>query len=362
MAYFLCAGLLGLVELASAFFPKASVGEVDTPARAAREQFGVFVQALGAGDSGKALGELARLPSELLRQFPGSMLLVLPFAMVLVGVLGGAIARSSVVELALGERQRWEQSLGQSLTHWRAAVGALLGPWLLVAVLAIVLAVLGTTLSVPVLGVVSAALAGLGLVVALIAAGVVLLWLVGLPLLMPAVMAEGAGGLDALQRVFAYVAGRPVRILGYYIVALLQLLLVLAIAAWLIKGGLHVAAGAGGALTGERTDAALSLGLLGQDRAGVPIGAHERRVAGVLAFWRDALLLTAPALVLSYFFTMGGVLYVLVRQMIDQRERHDIWDPRTPHATVPAALRDADEASDGASGEASAGGDEAPTR
>jgi hypothetical protein len=350
-SYFLLVTLLALLALASAWMPKHAVGVTDTPSLAAQDAMGEFFDALAATRIGHAGALLIAMPATIAQQFPRiAFLLVLPIAVV-VGLLGGCVVRSSVVEFATGERASWAASMGQTLTHARGATLVLVGPLLLAGMLAAAASVGSWVLGVRGLSTIASVAFILVLGVSFVLVLLLTLWLASLPLSLAATLSEGEGALDATQRAFAYVASRPLRVAGYYVLLAVLLCAALALSWWFVRGTLGVAAWSAGNLLDPTTAEQVRGALIPAKSSGKSMVDQSSGMVRVLGFWRTAMLLLVPASGVSLILSGSGVVYLLLRQGIDGRDRRGLWDPRKPERPAPAFLQtinELDEATPGA--------------
>ena len=185
----------------------------------------------------------------------------------ILAVGSGAIARSVAVDSAVGLNLGVRESLSFGLKSWRTLIGALAIPLALVGVGVAALKIAGwLLLGIPYVNVVGSVCYVLFLAVGV---GVYLLlvgYLLGQSLLAPAVAVEGSDSIDAIQRVYAYLMGRPGRALLYLAVAVVQGLIAFGIVAWLVNGAASLTAELSGSfLPLERSRALFEPGL--QDSA-----------------------------------------------------------------------------------------------
>ena len=237
------------------------------------------------------------------------------------GLVGGAIARIAVIQLATGERIGVLAAVRFALSKGVSLVGSPLSPFVGVALLALPCAILGFLLyQIP--GPIGVAIAGalafvpllIGLVMALILLGLAAGW----PLMIATVAAEGEDGFDALSRSYAYVFQRPARYAAYLLVAwafgILGYGMVLAFAA----AGLHLAEWslAFGAPDARLHAFFVGVGLPGDD---APATLHRA--------WFGAVALAVHGWTYAYFWTAAAQIYLLLRRDVDGTPCHDIYQP-----------------------------------
>ena len=175
--------------------------------------------------------------------FGASALLLM--TMLIVGVFGGAIARSTACDIA-----GWPApGPGESIAFaWRRRFDflmALLGPALFIGGIALPLAIVGAVaLRIPGIDVLTSVLYGVALLLGLLVALCVFGLCLGGLMLLPSVAVECTDWLDGVQRVYAYIAGTPGRLVLY----LLALATQGALADWalslVVSGAMNFAAGA----------------------------------------------------------------------------------------------------------------------
>lgn len=245
------------------------------------------------------------------------------------GLIGGAIARVAVIDLAKGERVGLSAALRFAARKAVPLLGSPLVPLLGVVAVGVPIAAFGLLYRVPQVGpAVAGVLAFLpllgGLVLTLILVGLAAGW----PLMTASVAAEGEDGFDALSRAYAYVHQRPWHYAGYAAVALLTgavgLLFVdlfaravVHLTAW----GLAFSAPEGGIVT-PRVDPGASP----SDTASVAHG-----------FWLGVVALLVHGWAYSYFWTVAATVYLLLRREVDGTPLGTIAYEGRPSLIVQAA-------------------------
>jgi hypothetical protein len=295
-------GLIFARDLGLAPTPEGLAWSVAEPVRALSAPFAAMF-APGAGASGLAHAALAAV-----------------WGVCVWGIIGGAIARIAVVQLATGERVGIKAALRFALSRWMTLIGTPLSPVVGVILLAIPCALLGLLYRIP--GPVGATAAGvlafipllLGLVMALILAGLAIGW----PLMIATVAAEGEDGFDALSRSYSYVQQRPGRYAAYaalaWIVGLAGLIVVAFLSALVVRLALW-------GLSLGAPDATL-LGIVRGDPS-----AAGPAPAAVHAFWLDVVRYLASGWVYAYFWTAASVIYLLLRADVDGASWYDVYSP-----------------------------------
>lgn len=304
----------------------------------------------GAPGSWQTVRQLpAQLAGEFVGRLPGNgpysltwlQLATLAGIVCLLGIGGGAVARSAATEAAGRRRLSLTESLqfaGQrAVALFMCTVLPLAGIVLLVlgvAMLGLLFRGPGWTQTAGGYAYVLALLGGVGATVLTCA------MFVGLPMLVPALACEGTDAIDAVQRVYAYVIARAGRVLGW-----LLLLVVQFAAAWFVLLTLMYGVRFGTAWASSiflPTDAANSLIQLSASDATGNAAAISARARGTLAALNAATMFPLAAFAVSYFYTAGTLLYLVVRHSADGQDPEEIWVPR-PAA---AAIVDEDESQD----------------
>jgi hypothetical protein len=235
------------------------------------------------------------------------------------GIVGGAIARIAVVELAGGDRPGIATALRFALRRAGALIGAPLSPLIGVSVFALLCAPIGLLYR---LGPAGEAIAGVlaflpllaGLVMALLLVGLALGW----PLMILTVAAEGEDVFDALSRSYSYVVQRPGRYLA------------LVLLAWAIgAAGLLAVWFVANLVVGLAT---WGLALGGPGPRLVELFQSGTRVAGGAAstahgFWMGVVDLLASGWVDAYFWSAAAIIYLLMRYDVDGAPMDDVYRP-----------------------------------
>jgi len=270
--------------------------------------------------------------------------LVLLIALLVLTLGGGAIARMAICEIAGEVSLTFGEGFGFAVPRWKQLLLSVAGPLLLIAALSIGLRVFGFLLLAPAgVNVVGGLLYGLFLLAgfALALSGAALL--LGGSMLVPAIAAEATDWFDAIQRAYAYVLGRTLRLLVYAATLLALGAAAYGAASWLIGATINWTAELA---TGWRAaDAAPIAGNvpypsfadpnLGQDLEGSR--ALSTKLIGV---WERLAVAVLAAFCVSYFFCASSVLYLLCRRVNDEQDMTEIWMPGLIGGTLsPAAER-----------------------
>lgn len=278
-----------------------------------------------------ALGGLFyRAPAAMLTTYPiTTLVLLIPsLAVWCVGV--GAISRSTACEFSLDVLTPWPAALGFSLSRCGSLMAALAAPLVVVLVLALLIAAAGAALLTwPVGDVIGAILYPAALLLATIAVIAITGYMLGHKLLVPAVVCEGTDAVDAIQRSYAYVIGRPLRLLIYLSILALVGALCLFIAAAIAAGINAFAAGAAGYWSGPRGREILS-------GAPIPAGGTRAIASSIIRIFAAIPTLLAAAYAVSLYAGGSTVLYLLLRQVNDGQDPAELWMPGSvPGAATP---------------------------
>lgn len=294
-------------------------------ASAGRDQLG------GSGLAEAVFGVMVKLPMEMMREYPVRTLIVVLPGVVILSVLGGAISRSAACEVSQNVRLTWVQSLGFALARWRSFAGAVLGPLVLIWGLGAVLWLGGWGFRVQGVDIITAVLFGLVLIASIGAAAAMVVYLLGQSMLIPAVACEGTDAFDGVQRAYAYTIARPGRLLLYTLIS------------WGV-GVVSVGVVSAVALLGVRFAAAtmgLSIGEVSGTVGLVELNSEPAGTLGVAAviikFFVTLLLAGVMAYGVSYVFTAGTLLYLVMRQLVDGQDFHELWMPGLVDATLARA-------------------------
>lgn len=265
-------------------------------------------------------------PFDLLasRPFAGAVLLLLVTPAWMIG--GGALCRMVALDVAGHINLSLRESLGFALRRAGALVFAMLIPILSMGAIALLMAVVGwLLLSLPVVDFIGALGYGLfmaaGFLVVLLFVGFV----AGQAMLAPAVAAEGTDALDAVQRAYAYVLGRPARLALYALGALALGAVAATIAGMIVDGGVR--------LTSELTGAWLSDARFNALRT--TVGTDDETLSALLIHrWEQLAMLLLVGFTVSLYFALSTVVYLLVRRVNDEQDLREVWLPGTIEGTT----------------------------
>lgn len=252
---------------------------------------------------------------------------------VIFAIGGGALSRMAAAQVATGERITIRHAVDFSVSKWSALVWAQILPLILALVLCGVTILMGVFMLVPVIDIFAAVAYGLALLVGFVIAFLALGYVVGFPMLVPAVACENCDGADAVQRAYAYAVTRPLQLLGYWIVAILGLALGFVLVALVASLTLNITAElfktvsdnpaltiAGGYGDGNSFD-------LSHKRISDTGRWHSNWAADAIQFWQSLVVSLVAAWVLAYHFGSSTIMYLLMRRRCDGQEIDDIWQP-----------------------------------
>ncbi|MFN0134350.1 MAG: hypothetical protein ACKVW3_17695 [Phycisphaerales bacterium] len=280
-------------------------------------------------------------PLALVRGAPITTLVMGPFVLALWGVLLGAISRLAALEMGLGQFGAWHDGLNFAAARWRSLVGVALGPAIVVWTIALLLAAAGWIIQWPVANVIGALLLGLALLAGLFAVVVALGLSISHGLCIAAVASDGADAIDAVQRGFAYLFSRPLRLflymflagLGVTLVAVVSFILLIATLDFVGRGlGIWMSNDRAIPFVGPLFGAALGLGTGTDDLTGTAL-----LTSRIVGFWAGAAAMLAQAVVISGWMGATTAVYLAIRRACDGQDPADLYVP----GAMEAAMSDA---------------------
>jgi hypothetical protein len=290
---------------------------------------------LDASEIGTSLyGLFVWMPAVSLAEFPVSFIVGVILGLLIIAVAGGAICRMAACEFSLGLSVGWPQGLGFAIGRLGTLVAALLGPLVVVWVIALLIALGGLIFRVPYLNVAGGLLYGIALVLAFLGSLVMIAFLVGKPLLIPAVACEGADAIDSIQRAYAYVYGRPLRLAWYAAVLVLQAIIVIFIArtiAWCLT---QFTGHAAGSLAGEAGNNLLMALDSPDTETAQKFGSGGAAAVSLLRLWMIVVWGLVAAYALSFYFCASTLLYLALRRVSDGQDMHELWLPGMVRGTL----------------------------
>ncbi len=231
---------------------------------------------------------------------------------------GGAISRQAAVAFARQENV----SLGGMIRFVNPRLGAyvvaplfpLLGAGLIALLMAGVGALMRLDFGVAVAGVVLWPLVLFG---GFLMAFLLLGLFFGFPLMWGAISAEGTDAFGALSHAYSYVYQRPLRYLGYAILAalagVLGWYLVTMFGSWILQ------LADWGVSWGSGTER------LNHVKGPENLGSMANTGATFMRFWNDCLRTLAYGFVFSYFWTSTTIIYFLLRRLVDAKELDEVY-------------------------------------
>jgi hypothetical protein len=220
------------------------------------------------------------------------------------GILGGAIVRIAVVEVATGSRIGVTTALRFALGKWGSLIGAPLTPLFAVAIFALGCAGFGLVYWIP-LGIgstIGAIFWFLPLLAGLVLGFILVGLAAGWPLMVATVAAENEDAPDALSRSYSYVNQRLARYALHALVA----------------GAMGVA---GLVVVSLFTRVVVNLATWGVE-LGSPADAGKIPLA-----WNVVIQILIRAWVYSFFWSSVAVIYLMLRRDVDGAEWYDVYLP-----------------------------------
>ncbi|MCA9292197.1 MAG: hypothetical protein KDA20_00100 [Phycisphaerales bacterium] len=232
---------------------------------------------------------------------------------------GGAVARSAALDFAVDLDPGFRKSVRFAFARLGMLLGAALIPLAVIGALVGLAKLFGlATMTWSPGDAIGGILWFIPMGLSVIAAIVGALYVFGFVMLPGAAACEDTDSGDAIQRVFAYLVSKPHRYVAYGVVLLAQL----AIAYWLIQ--LVVRSGLGVAED-------LAAGDFASWGTGAQLDAPPF-AARAVAFWIQVAWLIFIGWVMSYLFSGGALLYLLMRRACDEQ---DIREVRLTPVTLP---------------------------
>jgi hypothetical protein len=250
----------------------------------------------------------------------GHALLAMLWAVVVMGIIGGAISRSAVCEVGKGGRATILESLRFALRSSRALIAAPLFPLVGAAVCGAVCAGVGALYRLPVVGAPLAAVTffiplAMGLVTAVLLIDLAAAW----TFIHVSVAADAESALDALSRAFGYVNRRPVQFVACVTAAWLAGAVGLVAVDFLARAACHLA-GWGVSFTNPPPLVA------GLERPGLNLGFLDSLAGTVPLFWSRFVGLLAHAWIYGYHWSAASVVYLVLRRDVDGAAAAEIKD------------------------------------
>jgi hypothetical protein len=252
--------------------------------------------------------------------------LCLLWAIIVWAFAGGLITRIAAVGFARGEQIAWNRAHQFAWKKWPSFFASPMLPILGVVIIALFMALFGLILRIPYVGIPLIAvtwplfLVG-GLLMAILLLGLVVGW----PLMWCTVSCEGTDSFDALGRSYGYVFGKPLRYLGYAVVALMLGWLgwiVVDIFAELVVDTTQWAASWGSGRTRMELVASLARasGELPEGTTG-----FDAWSAKLIEFFNGCVRSIPIAFLYGFFWCAAVMIYLLLRRDEDQTEIDEVF-------------------------------------
>jgi hypothetical protein len=300
------------------------------------------------GDAG-VLTSLRRLlitgPQWAFTHFPGYFIPLLLWTLTILAIFGGAATRIAAVQVARNEKLSLRSALRFSTGKFVSFLSAPLIPVLVIGLTALAVAVVGLVLwlvgLIPGMGWLTDVGVGLLVPIAILAGFIMALTFVGLlgglSLMYPTIAAEGTDSFDAISRGFSYFFNRPWRLVLYALIALVyglatfwavRAFLWLVLAATRAAVGLFVYREAAGRPLIEAIWPATPLGSFSYEIPFVNLTWSQELAAILIAIVVYGALSLLAAYALSLYFSLGTILYFLLRREVDATEPDEVYvDP-----------------------------------
>ena len=251
-------------------------------------------------------------------------LICILWALVVWSYFGGAMTRTASLRLCRDEMTSWSEVAGFSISKFPSYLAAPLFPMLGILLAMIPIVVLGWIANVPTVGLVFSGLVFpvallCGLFMTIIGIG----FLFGWPFMWTTVSTEGTDAFDALSRSYAYVYQRPLRYLGYAVVAAVLGILGYCVVSLFVSG---VPAFALWAADWGMSDDKIQpireyLQANHSERASLELSTG----ASLFVFWVSCVKLFGTGYLASYFWTAMTAIYLLLRRDIDATEMDEVF-------------------------------------
>ncbi len=238
----------------------------------------------------------------------------------ILSIIGCIMARSTAIEFSQGRIADRTDTTGfvlRRITHLATAVFA---PIVLAVVLLGLISLGGFLVSVPVVDLLGGVLYSLALILGLIVTLTLLMQLLCMPLIVPSIACEGTDGFDAIQRSYAYLAGRPLRVFVYAAILFMLGSIALGVFQFVMLGSISLTDWGMGMLANDAGSRVLT--------GTGDLGATQPTANNFIEFWRSLFQLVFAGYAISYFYTASTMLYLVVRRVCDGQDLAEIWtDP-----------------------------------
>lgn len=292
-----------------------------------------FLEAVSRLDARAAAQEVylsfVTVPAQIVRAAPLVAVPTFLLLVLLTAVFGGAISRSVATETAAGVNLSWPQALGFGVKRAASLAGSVLLPLGVIWGLALGLMLAGGVLfSASGINVLGAVLFPLLIVGGLIGAVACLVFIVAHPMLIPAVACEGTDAIDAVQHAYSFATSRPLRLVVYLAILIVQLAVIVLVAGLVVALALKFAQGG---VLGFRTTASIevarSMLWVGEDGAREALRGSNKAAAGIVNLFLLIVLGLLGGFVVSMIFTGSTLLYMAMRRVVDGQDFSEVWMP-----------------------------------
>lgn len=266
-------------------------------------------------------------PVYLLLDAPGALLVGLPLLILWTVILGGALCRTAATEFAIHRTTSWPEALATSVRRWRSLAAAATLPLLVLWLVMLAMSAVGAALfRFPVLNIAGGAAWGAFVLVGLACTILIIGYLLGHPLLVPGVMCDGSDAIDAVQHAYSMALGRPLRLLLYLAVLLVQAALFGILVLLVIHLSVELAHSAAVAWAGARGAAVLGASSPVGDAVSAPPMTDKAANMFVRA-WTEIFRAIGYGALVSYAWCAATVLFLAMRRVCDGQEMTELWSP-----------------------------------
>lgn len=237
------------------------------------------------------------------------------------GVFGGAVCRGVALESSAGLHLSGRAALRFGLTRgWSAAGAVALAPALVFVGLLLVGLAGAATMAFPGVDILGAALFGVAIVAGLAAAVLIVVFALALPMIAAAVAAEDDDAFDALQRALGYAVARPLTLLGYLLLALVQGVVATGLVWWIGSLAVWLAASAISLVSAIVGGGAWRVIGEGMD----PFVTDPSFAGRIVAGWAALPIAVALGFAVSYVHAAGTVVYLNLRRLVDGQDVEEV--------------------------------------
>lgn len=261
----------------------------------------------------------------LMREHPLSLSACLVALAAILAVGGGAIARACAVEFSHGVVSPWTRTLGFAVSRTLALTTTLLAPLIVAGLICGGMAIGGwVLLNWPVVNILGSLLYIFFLLGGMIAVLLLFAYAIGGWMAVPAVVCEGTDAIDGLQRMYAYVVARPLRLILYLALGFAQIALGVTVFGTIAWWCVRLTGASAGALVGPPAS-----DILGSLAYGPPPPTEGTwtGAAHILSFWAAIPGAIVGAFALSGIVSTSTVVYLLMRRLVDGQDETELWMP-----------------------------------